>query len=97
MIFLPLQIRCTAQAKHTLVGTATDRLSSKAIFTGLEVVSPDVLTLVEGGEEEVIRVRSTVPLSCQGQGHGGRAKGRNCCIEIQLEVRERVRWYLLKY
>ncbi len=87
IVCLIAKIRCSALAKHTGVGTKTEKRFSDPISTGVELVSPDeILEVEEGGPSKEILVRSSVPVSCPESGED------DCCVDLEIDVRECSDW-----
>ena len=82
---LILQISCSVQAKHNIVGARTEKRRSEDLVAGLDVNQGSGTVLVkEGGGTVSIPVRSTVPVLCPPQ---DRAFGE-CCLHLELALRE---------
>jgi len=77
------KIRCSAQAKHNIVGARTEAHRSNEFFAGLVVLGPPgSLSVVEGGAPSLVSLTSTVPVLCTPQ---ERAFGE-CCVKLELTL-----------
>ena len=80
-----LQISCSVQAKHNIVGARTEKRRSQDLVAGLDVnQGSGTVSVKEGGGVVSIPVRSTVPVLCPPQ---DRAFGE-CCLHLELALRE---------
>lgn len=80
-----LQISCSVQAKHNIVGARTEKRRSQDLVAGLDVnQGSGTVSVKEGGGVVSIPVRSSVPVLCPPQ---DRAFGE-CCLHLELALRE---------
>ena len=81
-MYLPFQVRCSALARHDVLGSSTDEVKSPGFFLGIKLVTPSQqLTVKEGGLPVQIKMTSTIPITCIGSSS---SSNNGCCISVQV-------------
>ena len=78
---LYFQLRCSAMARHDVIGSSTHDMESPVFFLGVTSHSPSQLTVTEGGPPVPIEFSSTIPITCFGSSS---VNSKPCCIDLQV-------------
>ncbi|CAB3381945.1 Hypothetical predicted protein [Cloeon dipterum] len=70
-------LQCRARVRHISINTFTPQVLSEEFFAGIQILSPNPMQLIEGGNPVELEFTSTLPVGCIRD---------NCCIQLQVSV-----------